>query len=430
MLRGGRVFAVLGAALSSLWLRGARAEAQSTPNDVAPIDATIANDAASADSARASSEETVLTIDADAGPTPDAAAQDGGGSTVQITMARVAIVDTAPIGVDPVAATFLNNVLREQFTRLGLSIVATDDLYAAARRLSLGFPVPEAGLAALVRELNSDLAITCELRARSGFYFATVRMRRRDESTETGIAVVATQWTLGDRVREAVTLLLRGNNRLSPGVASPSLPNEQLPTTLPTSYYLPSVTVPNRPPILLHARPFELSLVGHAAFNPGRDSYVNGLAGVRFAYFPIDRVGIVGSLSYANLRGRVGRVNNLLPLVGIESGVDLVPSIGFFVPLRFEVGYLPFNGIVARVTAGLGFTLYKQLRLEIDLVQPTLWMVGENASVTLDVGVALTWVFGRDRTPRQRRRRRATPSATSGSQPNASAPTTQPQNAR
>ncbi len=332
-------------------------------------------------------------------------------STVTISTPRVALVDTAPIGVDAAAGTFVNTVLREQFQRLGFTLVPTEELYASARRLALGFPVPEQGLATLVGDLRAEMAFACDLRARSGYYFATVRVRRADEQSERSLAVVATQWTLGDRVREAVVLLLRGANQTSVTNASPSLSNYNGPVVTP-SFYNNNVSIPPRRPVLVHPRPFELGLLAHGAFNPGRDPYTNALFGLRFAYFPLDRLGVSASLSYTNLRGRVGRVHNVLPTVGVESAVDLVPSVGLFVPVRAELGYLPFNGPVVRFTAGLAFTLYRQLRLELDIVQPTIWWVNENVSVSLDVGAYLTWTFGRDRTPRERRRRRRpTPNA-------------------
>jgi hypothetical protein len=380
-------------------------------------DAAVDPDAASAPGSESIGQNT--SNDADAAP--DA-------SSVQITSTRVALVDTAPIGVDPAAATFVDNVLREHLTRIGLTPLATAELYESARRLMLPFPVPEVGLAHLAEELQAEMVFACDLRARSGFYFATVRLRSRDEPSERSLAVVATQWTLGDRVREAVLLLLRGANGSSPTVASPMLSPETAPSAYaprPYSFGAP-VSVPPPPAVLLHPRPFELALVGHAAFNPGRDPFINGLVGLRFAYFPLDRLGISASLSYANLRGRTGRVHNVLPLAGVETAVDLVPSIGLYVPLRFEFGYLPYNGIVGRLTAGLAFTLFKQLRLELDFVQPTLWMVGENASISLDIGASLLWTFGRDRTPRERRRRtRSTQNAPqSTAQTSTSAPAT------
>lgn len=364
-------------------------------------------------SASVSSEATAPTSeDASIAAQP---AADASATTVAIHTPRVVLVDTAPIGVDPAAGTFVNSVLQQQFAQLGFTLVAQDELYATARRLALAFPVPEQGLATLGRELNAEMVFACDLRARSGYYFATVRVRRSDESAERSLAVVATQWTLGDRVREAVLLLLRGANQTGVTTASPSSTDPNAAIITP-SYYTGNVTVPAAPPVLVHPRPFELGLLAHGAFNPGRDPYTNFLAGARFAYFPLDRLGISGSLQYANLRGRTGRVNNLLPLIGVETAVDLVPSVGLFVPVRAELGYLPFNGPVIRFTAGLAFTVYRQLRIELDFVQPTIWWVNENASVSLDVGAYLTWTFGADRTPRERRRRRRrTPSNTAPS---------------
>lgn len=363
-----------------------------------------AQDASASDSSTVDPDAATQQSTSDAAVTT-AVTSDGGASSVAITTPRVVLVDTAPIGVDPAAGTFVNTVLQQQFAQLGFTIVPSEELYATARRLSLGFPVPEQGLLQLGRELTAEMVFACDLRARSGYYFATVRVRRADEPTERSLAVVATQWTLGDRVREAVLLLLRGANQTGMTTASPSS-NDPNAALITPSYYPGNVTVPARPPVLVHPRQFELGILSHGAFNPGRDPYTNFLAGARFAYFPIDRLGVSASLSYANLRGRTGRVNNVLPLVGVETAVDLVPSVGLFVPVRAEIGYLPFNGPVLRFTAGLAFTVYRQLRIELDFVQPTIWWVNENASVSLDVGAYLTYTFGADRTPRERRRRR------------------------
>ena len=360
------------------------------------------------------------------GSDPDAGATSAGPAAVvtnngvEITATRVALVDTAPIGVDPAAGTFVNAVLREQFARLNFTLVAQEQLYEAARRFGLPFPVPEQGLAQLAAELGAQMVFACDLRARSGYYFATVRVRRIDEPQERSLAVVATQWTLGDRVREAVSLLLRGANQTSVTNASPDMAAAMSAvsnTPIITPSYYGNIPVPARPPVLVHPRPFELGILGFGAFNPGRDPYTNALFGARFAWFPIDRLGVSAALQYTNLRGRSGRVHNVLPMIGVESAVDLVPSIALIVPIRAEVGYLPFNGPVIRFSAGLSFRLYQQLRLELDVVQPTIWWVNENASVSLDAGAYLTWTFGADRTPRprRRRRRRPAPATTAGS---------------
>lgn len=383
----------------------------------------MTGDASVGASADAAAAPALSASDASVSPVtdPDASAPSTGptavvsGNSVEIATTRVALVDTAPIGVDPAAGTFVNAVLREQFARLNFTVVEQEQLYAAARRFALPFPVPEQGLAQLATELGAQLVFACDLRARSGYYFATVRVRRADEPQERSLAVVATQWTLGDRVREAVSLLLRGANQTSVTNASPEMSAamgsaSNTPIITP-GYYNSNIPVPARPAVLVHPRPFELGILGFGAFNPGRDPYTNALFGARFAWFPIDRLGVSAALQYTNLRGRTGRVHNVLPMLGVESAVDLVPSISLIVPIRAEVGYLPYNGPVLRFSAGLSFTLYQQLRLELDVVQPTIWWVNENVSVSLDAGAYLTWTFGADRTPRARRRRRRRPAA-------------------
>jgi hypothetical protein len=110
------------------------------------------------------------------------------------------------------------------------------------------------------------------------------------------------------------------------------------------------------------------------------------IAAVRAAWFPHDRVGISATVAYANLNGREGRVSNVLLLAGVETAVDLVPSARVFIPLRAEVGYLPLNGPVFRVTAGVAFQVARRVRIEVDLLSPTLWVLPESTPVSLDLG--------------------------------------------
>jgi hypothetical protein len=355
---------------------------------------------------------------------PDAASP----TRSMVTNVRVVLVDTAPIGVDPAAATFVNAQLSDALRSYGYSVVPSEELYAAARQMGLAFPVPEVGLVALNVFLRSTIAIQCELRARAGFYFATLRIRQTDETRERSLSVVANQWTLGDRLRESLLRLLRGADGGAVTEGSPSLPNTPV-ITPSTGYYYGGapINAPPRPAVWIHPRAVDVAGFAWAAFNPGRDPFTNFLLGARVAWFPWDRVGFSASLAYTNLRGRTRRVSNVLPMVGIETGVDLIPQIGLFVPMRFEAGYLPFNGPVLRLSAALSVRLNDSMRLELDLVQPTIWWINELVVATLDVGAQFVLQFGRDRSqplpaadatspsttpPRRRRRRRANPATT------------------
>ncbi|MDP3276790.1 MAG: hypothetical protein Q8Q09_16440 [Deltaproteobacteria bacterium] len=345
-------------------------------------------------------------------------------NAAQITRALAVFVDTAPIGVDAAAARFVDAVLREQLRNLGIDVVPTDALYAQARAMALPFPVPAQGLARLTDALQATQAITCELRGQSGFYTARLRIIGRGETAERVLTVVATQWTLADRMREALLLALRGADGSVVTSASPSLPDPganqaAMPSNPSPRYYL---NTPPRRPVLVHPRPFEFGVESHVAISPSRDSFVNFTIGPRFTWFALDRLGVSGALLYTNLRGRNGRVSNLLPMVGIESGVDLLPSAGLFVPLRAQIGYLPFNGPVLRFAVGIAFNVARNLRLEIDVVQPTIWWVNDNAMVSLDLGAQLLWSFGRSRNARTRsaRAQRSTSTNTAQTSPPAS----------
>jgi hypothetical protein len=127
------------------------------------------------------------------------------------------------------------------------------------------------------------------------------------------------------------------------------------------------------------------------AFGPGRDAFVNALVAVRASWFPTDRVGISATVAYANLNGRNERVSNVLGLIGVETAVDLVPSSRIFIPLRAEIGYLPLNGPVFRLTAGVSFQLARRVRLEVDVLSPSLWVLSEGTPVTLDLGAFVSF---------------------------------------
>jgi hypothetical protein len=282
------------------------------------------------------------------------------------------VIDAAPLGVDRSAATFVTDVLREAVGRLGFQVIPTQELYAAARDLSLGFPPSPEAVFQLEEALRAPVAVTAEVRAARRQYLVRLRVRVAVENQERVRDLTAGQFELGDALREALPALL-----------------------VPPQTPVAAAETPGPPPprrvrrLRVHPRRWELGGGAVVAFGPGRDSFVNALLFARAAYYVSDRLGFTGSISYANLRGRQGRVSNALFLVGVETAVDLVPQSRIFIPLRLELGYLPANGPVARITAGLSFPLARRVRLEVDLVSPTLWVLPETSPVSLDLAASM-----------------------------------------
>ena len=309
---------------------------------------------------------------------------------------RTAVIDAAPIGVDPAAGRYVTNVLREAVGSLGFQVIPQAELYDAARRLGLPFPVPADGVFTLERALQAPVAVTAEVHASGGQYVVHVRVRVAVETTERTYDLAATQFVLGQRLRELLPSMLVPP-RATPTPEAPSVaPSEAPPDAAATpAAQAADAAAPARRRRRNRAHPqrWEISVGGIAALGPGRDGFVNGLVGARVSFFPLDRLGVSLGADYANLRGQDGRVSNALLLAGVETAVDLVPEKRIFIPLRAEVGYLPGNGAVFRLTAGVTFALARRVRLTVDLLSPTLWVLPSSTPVTLDVGAHIAFGF-------------------------------------
>ncbi len=312
---------------------------------------------------------------------------------------RIAVIDAAPIGVDPAAGAYVTNVLRASIAELGFAVIPTPELHDAARRIALPFPVPPDGMITLERALQAPVAATAEVRAAQGLYVVRLRVRVAVEGQEREREVSATQFQLADAIRAALPALLVPPSTAATPAAQPSGPAQNPPmltgavtgggpSTGPDDG---SQQPPRRRRVRAHPRRWELAAGPIVALGPGKDAFVNFLGMVRGSWFPTDRVGISASLSYANLNGRNERVSNILMTVGVETAVDLVPSSRIFIPLRAEVGYLPRNGPMFRLTAGVSFQLARRVRLEVDVLSPSLWVLAEGAPVSLDLGALVSF---------------------------------------
>lgn len=297
-----------------------------------------------------------------------------------------AVIDAAPLGVDPAAARFVTDTLRARVAELGFRVVSTQEMYAAAARLQLPFPVPAEGIYELERVLQAPVAVHAEVRAARGQYLVRIRVRVAVERQERVREITATQFQLAEALRAVMPELLVPP-RADAVAAPPTAP------AAPPDGAGEGQAAPRRRVVRAHPRRFELGLGVIGAFGPGQDPFANALVMVRGRWFPLDRFGVTASVSYANLRGRDERVSNVLFLAGVETSVDLVPSSRVFIPLRFEAGYLPNNGPVFRLTAGVAFNLTRRIRMEIDILSPTVWVLPETSPVTLDLAAHVSFAL-------------------------------------
>jgi hypothetical protein len=123
---------------------------------------------------------------------------------------------------------------------------------------------------------------------------------------------------------------------------------------------------------------------------PGVD-FVNELAGARFELEYTPRFAFGLSLAYANLKGKDGRVSNVLSEASLAYAIPLGDS-GLRIPIRFAGGYLPKNGPTLRLSSGFDWALGESMAIELVLLEPMVWVARDRPELSLNLGAA---VFGR-----------------------------------
>ena len=120
---------------------------------------------------------------------------------------------------------------------------------------------------------------------------------------------------------------------------------------------------------------------------PGLD-FVNELVGARLELEYTPRFAMGLSLAYANLKGKDGRVSNVLPEVSVAYRLP-IGSSDFGIPFRFAGGYLARNGPTLRLTSGVDFEVSDAVAVELVLFEPMAWVARDRPELSLNFGAAV-----------------------------------------
>lgn len=118
--------------------------------------------------------------------------------------------------------------------------------------------------------------------------------------------------------------------------------------------------------------PMRLAIQAEGATGVATGAFYNQLIGARLDLQFSPRVSFGGALAYVNVKAKDGRASNALPLAQLEYLAG-TPGAPVRIPLRFSTGYLPRNGPVVRMSAGLAFALSPRIDLVAEL-GPMFWL--------------------------------------------------------
>jgi hypothetical protein len=137
--------------------------------------------------------------------------------------------------------------------------------------------------------------------------------------------------------------------------------------------------------------PMRLAVQTEGAIGVYPGDFYNQLAGVRLDLVFSPHVSFGGYLGYANLKGKDGRVSDLLPYVQVEYLAG-APG-GIRIPFRFGSGYLPRNGPIARLATGFAFALTPTIDVVTELLAPMIWVTRNQMVLSMDVSAELSFRF-------------------------------------
>lgn len=345
------------------------------------------------------------------GPTSaGAGAADGGpAQVIEGERMRVLVVDAASFGIDPIVGRVASERMRSTAEEMGYAVLTAEQTVAAAQQLRMPYPPTPADLWRVSWVARVHRGAFARIWAHAGQYVIEITVASLD-----GGGPFFARGTAGaDDLRETVDRLLRtalpaphvwnpegaaasGTGPAPtppPSVAATEEPIDELDDF--DSVGAPETgTAPTRPaepePEL---RRWSLTLQTEAVIGAAEQVFYNHLIGLRLD-FRITRDIMLGAyVAYANLNAREGRADNLLFMLQFENRIRLSSDLDLTIPLRAAVGYLPFNGPVIRLAAGLNYAFSENFEMGVDLLTPTFWILPDHTAISLDIALEGTYRF-------------------------------------
>jgi hypothetical protein len=312
---------------------------------------------------------------------------------------RMLVVDAATFGIDPVVGRVASARMRATGEEMGYQVLSPEQTVAAAQQLRMPYPPTPADLWRVSWVARAHRGAFARIWAHAGQYVIEITVASLD-----GAGPFFARGTAGaDDLREVVDRLTReavpppnvwteGQAAAGrPGAAGTTGPRPGEAVVEPEPAPEERERRPEEPPAEL--RRWSLTLQTEGAIGASQDVFYNHLVGVRLD-FRVTRSILLGAyVAYANLNGRDGRADNLLVMLQFENRIRIASDLDLTIPLRGAIGYLPFNGPVIRLAAGVSYAISPEWEIGADILVPTFWILPDRTAVSLNLGLEATYRF-------------------------------------
>jgi hypothetical protein len=345
----------------------------------------------------------------DAPPSPGQAVPEGdqpAGDAQPAAQLQLIVVDAAPYGIDPVVGRHVSDQMRTTGAAMGYRVVAPEATVQAAQALRMPYPPSPADLWRVTYASESQRGAFARVWAHGGAYVIEVSVASLDDTGpffSRGNAGASDLHAVVDQLlRQALpppeawqrgggTPALGGAATFAQaGTQAPAETEEQRRAREQEEEARAAREEENRrrtEEALAHR--WHLVLQTEGVIGTSQDGFYNHLVGARID-FRVSRAILFGVyFAYANLAGKETRADNIYFSLMVEDRISLSSKSDITIPLRLSLGYLPFNGPVIRLSAGLNIPLSSRFQLGLDLLAPTFWILPERTAVSLNVAAEL-----------------------------------------
>lgn len=314
----------------------------------------------------------------------------------QQPLRRMIVIDAATYGIDPIVGRVATERMRRVASEMGYEVLDAGATVAAAQRLRMPYPPAPADLWRVSWVAQSHRGGFARIWAAEGRYVIEMTIASLDGTGPFFAREAAGAADLREVVDRMVRATLPPPSQWQeqPAVAQTTAPavaprrwrerpREELAHPGGIGVRLPE------PPL----RRLQLTLQTEAVIGTTQGGFYNHLAGARLDV-RITRDLMFGAyVGYANLQGRNDRASNILLMIQGEQRIRVSPALDLTIPLRVAVGYLPFNGPVVRLAAGVNYALSEEWEIGADLITPTFWILPDDVAVSLDIAIEATYRF-------------------------------------
>lgn len=296
--------------------------------------------------------------------------------------------------IDPVVGNFIDARVRFALSEAGWEALSKSDARALLRADRVSDGASMGPLRRLIVREEIALVIVPIVYASQGKYVVELWIARGDVDGVVAAQVASEAATLGpaiDALLEAkLPSVLEFDRQAARNAAEQAEEDERL---LADAYR--SARTRSASPKRTHWA--AISLSAGSAIGPAitRDRFSIHMLRTRLELRPRDRLGLGLIMGYANLPGQGGRAHNLPILGEINYRVPIAGVERFSVPIRFAMGYLPFNGPIMRTSVGLHVDLPKDWEIGFDVLSPTVFRSPSRLHFAFDLAFEVTRRFGR-----------------------------------